>query len=533
MNGPPQYRYPGINSGRQLGVALGTAGGLIASGLGLRKSGWMAEDPMDTSGQYYYITQIDKYGQAHKIKKHVSTHPFYSVSHKTGEMDRGRKRTRTTSMPVTPARSRSGVRAMSVSRSRSRGRSMPRTPIMSQRSRSLSRRRANRRSVSRVRFMRPAATSSRSGGFFSGGTKRRSMIDLMAKDGVVIAKEEGGVLVADIGFIPGGGVSYGSAVYIGHSTVPVVAVAKHFWRAFLKYIWSRLNRDIRDFNDICNPNNQMRLNIKYKLSPNGAVQDYDFTIAVTLTFEDIVNDLHTNLWNINGGNNYFIECTVREASSGSIASTTIIGQFNLQKAKLTFHCKSALKVQNQTLENTADNEADDIKNVPLYGKSYEGAGNGAFYVKQFNQQHFVGNDNTGVIQFLPGPKGTPTGDITQSLNEPPSITNMKYVKKVGKAHIDPGQVKTSVLSYTKTMSFSTFWNRIHTDSPDNPHWTRLGNFRFFGLEKMIQFSPTVVNENISIDNRIKVAYEHDCKFGMKFSCPKVTNTTYIVEQAPQ
>jgi len=72
-----------------------------------------------------------------------------------------------------------------------------------------------------------------------------------------------------------------------------------------------------------------------------------------------------------------------------------------------------------------------------------------------------------------------------------------HCKKSGKVRIEPGQIKTSVLKYAKRISFRELQRELNKSddifyvgniSHTSKKQTRLGKYRLFGLEKMIDAS---------------------------------------------
>jgi len=173
-------------------------------------------------------------------------------------------------------------------------------------------------------------------------------------------------------------------------------------------------------------------------------------------------------------------------------------QFNLQQVFCTLNIKSSLKIQNRTVNNVLNIEADDIDNAPVYGKIYAGNGTGTGWLELTNAGtaiSFYGDAQYGVI--------APTNIDTLGDPQPPEAFNR--VTRVGKILLNPGQIKTSTLSHKRTMSF-TDWVRnfpyaqtIEVPPIDNPI-SKVGKFAFMMIEKMIDSSLT---------QPVSVALEHN------------------------
>lgn len=374
------------------------------------------------------------------------------------------------------------------------------------------------RSLGRVSSAaRRASIYSKSGGYITPGIRRKTPVDDMTKRGVVICQESGGQLypaetTSDTS------TQYGQSVYLGHSTVPLNLSRTHYWRAFTKALMRAIGINIEDFNDFL-VGTTIGVEFYYKINPNDPPTSHAFTFApLVKTYENMAQEFSQHFINLLESL-YFQKVHVVIANQPD-------KQFDLSKAKMEYYCKSSLKMQNQTVNAALDNDSDDVNNVPLYGKSYEGTGNGAFYIKDYNQKNFIGRQSDGLIIYQPDAitaAGTPND---YALGEPQSYKLFKYVKKSGKIHLDAGQLKTSVLTFQKNMGFSAMWRNIDQIAFDNPAWTTMGNFRFFGVEKMMQFTQT--NEA----NRIHLAYEVDNKIGMVCTLPKFTPTTMVLTNNP-
>lgn len=350
-----------------------------------------------------------------------------------------------------------------------------------------------------------------SSGFFKKGTRRVTAEGTYARKGVVCVVEEGGT--AD-------SFTSGNVVYIGHSTCPVDQVLRAFWIAFCKNVFMKLNICPGSTTEFLVSNNTLDVKISFRVTPNAGVTTQTFTVLPGVTsLRTLGNAMQTYFGGLDYSQLFFhrVEVLRRDLDGGALNFYTIL-RLNMEYMKIDMHIKSALKMQNRTVTNTADNEADDVTNVPLYGKHYEGNGTGVYYTEE--SLPFVCDKNTGVILSL-----NPTLPI--SLAEPPTRKLFKYAKAEGKAHIDPGQLKTSVLTYNRSFTGSQLYNICSKYPASAREYTSIGKFRLFGVERMIQ------NVGQSEANAIKIAYEHDLKICVAVSIPKVQMTTYDNQLSPQ
>jgi len=182
---------------------------------------------------------------------------------------------------------------------------------------------------------------------------------------------------------------------------------------------------------------------------------------------------------------------------------------NLKNAHVEFDVKSSLKIQNRTVDVTTDDTSENVNNVPLNGKKYEGKGNGTTFTANYDiTKALVGDYNTGVI----------SKDATlQGLLEPAFGHMFKDVTREGKIRMDPGDLQTSVLTEHKKYSVNSLilklWPNVNT-----PSRIDMGQFRFFGLEKMIGGLST---------EKIRVAYELNTLIGCTFYKGKYTYTSNL------
>lgn len=420
------------------------------------------------------------------------------------------KRTRSKSLMI--------VRQPSSSRSQSRGRKRTRTPPKTPQTR-----RMRAGSVQTVRTRSRGASTSKSSGFFKKGTARRVPETMFSTKGIVLAYERGGQVVAS-----GTGATAEQVGYVGHTTMPYTQVRVQMWRAFVKFFAGQLGYTIISLSDVPlaqNINGNLEWTITYRTSPGALPVTLVRVLNNSKSWEDFAAEFR----------NFFVDCNnyqfeklqIKLVDAGVINVEHI---FNLNKCHVKLFCKSSLKIQNRTINSTGNLEADDVDNVPLYGKSYEGKGNGAIFLKPVDGLPFIADSNSGLI--LPNPILVTAQDY--ELNEPPNYKQFQYVSKHGKAHLDPGQIKTSVLNYKAGFTWSRLLNQIiilsNTGSgiafPNNCR-VPFGNFRFFALEKMIQAIDTT---EIS---KVQIAYEHDYKLGLYVSCPRMKQTLYVIDVAPK
>ena len=87
--------------------------------------------------------------------------------------------------------------------------------------------------------------------------------------------------------------------------------------------------------------------------------------------------------------------------------------------------------------------------------------------------------------------------------EPPGPEVLTKVKKYGKVHLDPGQIKTSNLFTTLSISIAKFWHTIaHVPQSNIHHMHWLESIVSCGRKMLTSVAGNATNS-------IKVAYEHN------------------------
>lgn len=200
------------------------------------------------------------------------------------------------------------------------------------------------------------------------------------------------------------------------------------------------------------------------------------------------------------------------------------GYLRLIDVKITYTVKSSLKIQNRSKAvstgagDATNDETTAVDNVPVYGKSYSGTGNGLIPKKMYELETAAANP---IVLTADNVFGTIIGSETDtSMKEPLQGNMFANAKYVGKAHLDPAQIKTSVLQTVHTMYLNTFLKTMQEvnagggSSLVNRHQRQIGKFRVFALEKMIDVGST---------EPITIAIENNMETSMRmFSKKKYT-----------
>lgn len=363
------------------------------------------------------------------------------------------------------------------------------------------------------------AASSKSAGFFKARkrVKRNDAYGKMLKNGVSIVSETGGLLTS----------SY--ARYIGHTTMgPLNKVRMLCFLAAIKAIFKKMGFQVPDMNAQLTtlPNNGLVvtdfLALSWRNSPAGA--NGSKTVAMsTLSMMELAQEYADWYDGISAKDIILYEFHFvpdGNDTSSSYQRTTI----QIVNSRIHFDCKSTLKLQNRSVNSVGNDEADDVDNVPLYGKSYSGKGTGSKTLwdgyTNLTSLNYVADDIHGIINY------DGSNPKTQEPLDPRIVIK---ATKTGKAHLDPGQIKTDVLYFKGGYDFNKLLNTyipVYNGAPAvGANLRDVGTFRFFGLEKMLEIYPyvgdvlTIVNFIIAFERNIRMTAVFKPGYQKTVQCP--------------
>jgi hypothetical protein len=340
--------------------------------------------------------------------------------------------------------------------------------------------------------------NARSGSVVHTKKYKRNKQQKLSKRGILFHQEIGGTSISN------------DVTYMGHVTCPVKTVNLAVWLAIVKEFYIMCGADIGDLNDNMDTLLGDTMTLQYSSTigagTNQTVYTFGgatsvYTLAVWLT-DDV------RPWNSDTDVEYqFQNLIYAQPKAGTGTNFLHPVYMSLRDMDIHIIAKSHMKIQNRTVTVAADIEADDVDNVPIAGRIYEGKGTGMItIVKKSNapaaQPLFFANITTGVIAITPA-SGPPL--------EMPEPDYFDKIDKVGNIKIEPGEIKHSYLNWTKSMKFNSYRKAVQPFQPDASNATnkRLGTFRLFAIEKMIQYT---TNANISsvymIDYDLAVKVTH-------------------------
>lgn len=370
------------------------------------------------------------------------------------------------------------------------------------------------RSLSRALSSRPtnagkgSADNSKSMGRFKSYKPKLTKLDIAARQGFVSRREVGDV-VSD---------ASNQVVYVAHSTMPQRLVERTLFKSLIKRLMQEAGVAIKNENvsllGTQYYNSLIRLEYKVKDGAVVAVKEWTLTSASTLL--SVADDMY-NTFNGWAGTANLPQQLLRISFfvdfSGVISSAYMLqSTLDLTSARVQIVARSELKVQNRTLNSTGNNQSDNVDNVPIDGKFFEYKTNSTIYrdyatPAASNKQGISTSPDYGTLPKLPV---DPTG--TSMYDKIPLTSQFIGVKKEGSAHLDPGEIKTSVMTDQTTMTISKLIYLLYARSSAGLStgiqqcW--IGKTRLFAYEKMI--NAVAMSET----NQFNLAYEHMVEIGV-------------------
>lgn len=286
-----------------------------------------------------------------------------------------------------------------------------------------------------------------------------------------------------------------NALYIGHCTCPPNRLRLMMYNALVKALLMKMDiypAVATDAIPYTTAGDKFVIQYRTDSDPGATIQSMIYLFVTPASPADVADSFATQAVTLQFTNQVvFVDFNFIPEPGGRLS----YARLHLLTAKLAIESKSSFKIQNRSVNEEGDINKNDVDNVPLYGKTYGGMGTGTQYVTSgAGKRPFICHNLHGVIAKLAGTDDT--------LKEPPIPHHFSDVKKVSKNMLDPGQMKTSVLYYKSSVSFSRLLSFLYGDV-HNPDFkkTELGKFVFFGLERMIHSKLAV--------EPMQVAYEHN------------------------
>lgn len=287
-------------------------------------------------------------------------------------------------------------------------------------------------------------------------------------------------------------------LYIGHCNFPIYTIRYHMYRVIIKTMAMQILRiNIESFIAAHDLPVGDTILLDYKANYDTAcpITTVTYTSVLADTWETIAAAFEAAIGE-GSRDLHFINI-----SYVSTLATISSPKMPLQGAKIYLNLKSSFKLQNQSASDGGD-EADDVDNIPIYGKLYEGIGCGTNSYRAGNvETSFVCHDNNGTFAKIGGP--------TTGLSETPPPGYFQNVRRSASAHLTPGQLKTSVLTTVKWVNLESLCRNVFGFTSNAYDMGKMGRFRFFAFEHMLKYAASTPN--------IKVTAEHNLRIAMKMS----------------
>lgn len=430
---------------------------------------------------------------------------------------------------------------MPPSRSVSRGRTMKRgrSPTTPSPSTSVKRVRIDSRSRSRAsssRSLKDVKGKGSSSGIVKTKTVKKTVKPLLVDGNLVASKKvQAGMQSLSQKGVVGTYEYYGSGadpdcVYMGAASVPQTETFFVFCCAFLKALCIRAGWHPVDINEV--------VPLKWFGTGAGGIEIYlrdvdgdtpgnawAYTFVSTSTISIMATSMATNIKAAIAANpeSYFSFVILRPNTD---ASAGMEFKFDLTKSMITLKSISTVKLQNSTFNVEAGEEDDDnaldVHNVPLIGKSYRTKGQSVLVHginRGFSTRPFCATNAGGVVKFLAAQ------DTTSKYAEPALPSTFVGCRGHGDVSLAPGEVKSNIQIDSYRMNLNRFIYSMYYESgvtiTNQKH--RLGYTRFFGLEKQLN------NGNAT---SITVGYEHNLQLGAKVDFKATVHTSqFFTKQA--
>lgn len=410
--------------------------------------------------------------------------------------------TKITTVKVAPPSSKR-FRSRSRSRGRSRTRKSASPPEYSTKRVRISSRSADPRHSSYKRSSGRAVYNGPSGGTAKSAPMKSvyGITHKLKKKGIHYVNEDGDILT-----------TFFNSPCVGHTSVAQTTVVNVFWLSIFKALFLRCKVQVQNIDTTLDLEVGDLITFKYLSNEGANLSAESYTVAgsgvslITLMTWATSNSRPWNALDVNGlaqevvswqNVSYF---PVNTGLAGNIMKSpaTLV----LTHAKFTFYCKSTMKFQNRSVNDSLDEDRIDVvDNIPLYMVGYGGKGNGVkrrFPAATGSANASYVGDQDGLI--APG----------EDLMEPPRPEEFK-LKRMSKQVIEPGTIVTDSLTSVFTVDVNKLFSRMGFDprvtpaSGDNKKFTTLGDYKFFGFDKMIETAFLNPEERALI----KIAYERN------------------------
>lgn len=364
----------------------------------------------------------------------------------------------------------------------------------------------------KVRIVRAAPKTPHSHGMLGGKISKQRKVKKSKKYRM---RKRGGVnFVVERGKV----VTGTESLYIGHTSTPMNTLLRATWVAIFNKLMDKASIQPYGSQNGITFLATTIISVSYKFEGVGITQENYTPGAGSVTgllFADwAMNNARPWNNNANNANIEFYRVLVADYSSYNANIRSNV-EIKLWGTKINYIAKSSLKMQNRTRTGTSTS-TDVIDDVPIYGKSYGGKGYGPTYADPTvgtGSISLTADSGFGVIEYAP--------IVSENgLQEPFDPIELARCRTAGKISIDPGQIKTSVVTDKRSVYFNTlmrmFLPRISlTTAPPKTPGLRVGNYKMYGLEKVM-----------NVDNAVILTLAYECQHNLTLEV-KETRTKVV------
>nr|QXN75696.1 MAG: capsid protein [Virus sp.] len=352
-----------------------------------------------------------------------------------------------------------------------------------------------------------AHSNSKAAGYFGGAKYNVNAVDRHAQNGIVIRKEFGSVKQDPSNQV----------LLLQQSTAPANVVARAAIGAMLKRLFNYNQVQVRSLDTLVLQNSTYDNSILlwHKEKDGNAITQTRFSVPrATATVNTITDEMFTwfNAFRFGQIPDQFLRLQLLEVFS--LGNETVMVTMNITNLVFNFDTTSTLKIQNRTINSSGNDTSEDVDNVPIFGKFYDISTNSTIfndYSSGASSAQLTTDPDFGVLPtslaFLPV-------STTSLYKELPMQKQFAGCKKSGKSHLDPGEIKTSVLKdsfvFPLNLLMKKLFSKITTAiSGPERYYTQywIGKSRIFAFEKMINAVA------MTAENQFNIAYEHQVDIG--------------------
>lgn len=324
---------------------------------------------------------------------------------------------------------------------------------------------------------RTGAINSKSKGFFKTRKYRPSKREKSAVKGIEVTNERYKSLTTT-----------SQTLWCGHTAFAILDAYQTMWRTIVKQLSFKMGSGVKNFLELVTNYSVTAgdiFTVTYTVG-DGANLTVPYTVLGTTRWEDVAGAFFNAAVFRQEGIVLRHISYVPTTNPNPTAQDSGPQRLDLEYSYITFYAKSTMKVQNRTINTLNNNDADDVDNSPLYGKIYGGGGNGmqsSSLSIGSPGPSFIANEITGYIE-APAPP--------DELQEPLHQLYFNYVTQKGKLHLDPGEIKTSTLTFKRNIHVNVLMKHFGATLGGSSLKNRdsLGKFRIYAIERMIDTGST-------------------------------------------